>query len=87
MRMRVCYPDCHEAGLCYYYLVIHIENLLRLLQRFSSICDLFADSPSCFSTAFQPDTHCATDGAVCEEQIERWSVTDSMSVSNETRLR
>jgi hypothetical protein len=31
MRMRVCYLDCHEAGLCC-YLVIHIENLLRSLQ-------------------------------------------------------
>jgi hypothetical protein len=33
MRMRVCYLDCHEAGLCC-YLVIHVENLLRLLQLF-----------------------------------------------------
>jgi hypothetical protein len=33
MRMRVCYVDCHEAGLCC-YLVIHIENLLHPLQLF-----------------------------------------------------
>jgi hypothetical protein len=33
MNMRVCYLDCHEAGLCC-YLVIHIENLLRPLQLF-----------------------------------------------------
>jgi hypothetical protein len=33
MRMRVCYLDCHETGLCC-YLVIHIENLLRPLQLF-----------------------------------------------------
>jgi hypothetical protein len=33
MRMRVCYRDYHEAGLCC-YLVVHIENLLRLLQLF-----------------------------------------------------
>jgi hypothetical protein len=33
MRMRVCYLDRHEAGLCC-YLVIHIENLLRPLQLF-----------------------------------------------------
>jgi hypothetical protein len=33
MRMRVCYLDCHEAGLCC-YLVKHIENLLRPLQLF-----------------------------------------------------
>jgi hypothetical protein len=45
MRMRACYLDCHEAGLCC-YLVMHIENLLRPLQLFSSICDLFTDSPS-----------------------------------------
>jgi hypothetical protein len=33
MRMRVCYIDCHEAGLCC-YLWIHIENLLHPLQLF-----------------------------------------------------
>jgi hypothetical protein len=33
MRMRVCYVDCHEAGL-YCYLVIHKENLVNLLQLF-----------------------------------------------------
>jgi hypothetical protein len=33
MRMRVCYLDCHEAGLqC--YLVIHIKNLLSPLPLF-----------------------------------------------------
>jgi hypothetical protein len=34
IRMRVCYLDCHEVGLCC-YLVIHIENLLRPLQLFN----------------------------------------------------
>jgi hypothetical protein len=33
MRMRVCYLDCHEAGLRY-YLVIYIENFIRPLQLF-----------------------------------------------------
>jgi hypothetical protein len=33
MRMRVCYLDCHEAGLCC-YLVIPIENQLHPLQLF-----------------------------------------------------
>jgi hypothetical protein len=33
MHMRVCYLDCHEAGLCC-YLVIHIKSLLHLLQLF-----------------------------------------------------
>jgi hypothetical protein len=33
MRMRVCYLDCHEAGLCC-YLVIHVENLLHPLRLF-----------------------------------------------------
>jgi hypothetical protein len=33
MRLRVCYLDCHDAGLCC-YLVIHTENLLRPLQLF-----------------------------------------------------
>jgi hypothetical protein len=31
IRMRVCYPDCHEAEL-YCYVIIHIENLLRQLE-------------------------------------------------------
>jgi hypothetical protein len=33
LRMRVCYLDCHEAGLCC-YLVIHIGNLLSPLHLF-----------------------------------------------------
>jgi hypothetical protein len=33
MRMRVSYPDYHETGLCF-YLVIHIESLLHLLELF-----------------------------------------------------
>jgi hypothetical protein len=33
MRMRIWYLDSHEAGLCC-YLVIHTENLLRLLRLF-----------------------------------------------------
>jgi hypothetical protein len=33
MRMRVCYVDCHEAGLCC-YLVRLIGNLLHQLQMF-----------------------------------------------------
>jgi hypothetical protein len=33
MRMRVCYLDYHEAGLCC-YLVLHIETLLEPLQLF-----------------------------------------------------
>jgi hypothetical protein len=31
--MRICYLNCHKAGLCC-YLVIHIENLLHPLQLF-----------------------------------------------------
>jgi hypothetical protein len=45
MLMRVCYLDYHETGLCC-YLAIHIENLLRPLQCFRSIWDLFTDSLS-----------------------------------------
>jgi hypothetical protein len=33
MRTRVCYHDCHEAGLCC-YLMVHIGNLLRPLHLF-----------------------------------------------------
>jgi hypothetical protein len=33
LRMRVCYLDCHEAGL-WCYLVIHIESPLRPIQLF-----------------------------------------------------
>jgi hypothetical protein len=46
-RMLVYYLRCHNAGLCC-YLVMHIENLLRPLHCFTSICDLFTDSPSFF---------------------------------------
>jgi hypothetical protein len=34
IHIRVCYLDCHESELCY-YLVIHVERLLRLLQLFA----------------------------------------------------
>jgi hypothetical protein len=44
MRMRVCYLDCHEVGLCC-YLVIHIETYYVHYSCFTSICDLFTDSP------------------------------------------
>jgi hypothetical protein len=43
MHVRVYYLDCHEAGSCC-YLVSHIESLLRPLQVFTSISDLFTDS-------------------------------------------
>jgi hypothetical protein len=33
MGMRVCYLECHEAGLCC-YLVLHVRDLLRPLQLF-----------------------------------------------------
>jgi hypothetical protein len=33
MRIRVCYLDCHEGGLCF-YLVMYIENHLHPLQLF-----------------------------------------------------
>jgi hypothetical protein len=36
--MRVCYLDYNVAGLCCCP-VIHIENLLRALQLFTSICE------------------------------------------------
>jgi hypothetical protein len=45
MRMRVWYLDCHEAGLCC-SLVIRIQNILRPLQIYTSICELFTDSSS-----------------------------------------
>jgi hypothetical protein len=46
LRLRVCYLECHEAGLCC-YLVIHIENLQYYVHYSccTSICDLFTDSP------------------------------------------
>jgi hypothetical protein len=43
MRMRVCYLDCHEAERCCY---VHYSC-------FTSICDLFTDSPS----YHRPPTH------------------------------
>jgi hypothetical protein len=45
VSMRICYLHWHEAGLCC-YLVTHMENLLCPLELFTSICDLFTDSPS-----------------------------------------
>jgi hypothetical protein len=33
MRMRVCYPDYHETGMCWYLLIL-IEKLLHSLQLF-----------------------------------------------------
>jgi hypothetical protein len=47
MRMRVCYLDCHEAGPCC-YLMIQKTNYIHH-SCFTSICDLFSDSPSYFS--------------------------------------
>jgi hypothetical protein len=44
MRMRVCYLDCHETGL-YRYLVIQKTYFIHY-SCFTSICDLFTDSPS-----------------------------------------
>jgi hypothetical protein len=43
MRMRICYLDWHEAGLCC-YLVIHIETYYIHYSCFTCICDLFTDS-------------------------------------------
>jgi hypothetical protein len=48
IRMRACYLDCYETGLCY-YLVVYIENILRPLQLFYSIYDVFTDSPAYIS--------------------------------------
>jgi hypothetical protein len=45
LNMRICYLDCHEAGLCC-YLVTHMQNLLHPLHCFTSIWDLFTDYPS-----------------------------------------
>jgi hypothetical protein len=44
MRMRVCYLDYHEAGLCC-YLVIQ-KAYYVYYNCFTSIYDLFTDSPS-----------------------------------------
>jgi hypothetical protein len=42
MRMRVCYFDCHEAGLCCYLV---IQTYYVHYSCFTSICDVFTDSP------------------------------------------
>jgi hypothetical protein len=55
MRMRVCYMDCHEAGLCS-YLVIYIENILRPLQLFY----FHTDSPSYLGASILYYTYCRT---------------------------
>jgi hypothetical protein len=41
MRTRVCYLNCHEAGLCC-YLVIHIEYRLHPLQLiYFHLCPIY----------------------------------------------
>jgi hypothetical protein len=42
MRMRVCFLDYREGGLCC-YLVIHIKTYYVHYRCFTSICDLFTD--------------------------------------------
>jgi hypothetical protein len=49
MNMRVCYLDCHEAGLrC--YLVIQKTYYVHY-SCFTCVCDQFTDSPSYIFTA------------------------------------
>jgi hypothetical protein len=55
MRVRVCYIDCHEAGLCCYVL-IHIENLKIYYIHYScftSISDLFSDYRMYYTTGLK----------------------------------
>jgi hypothetical protein len=42
MRMRVCYLDCHEAGLCCYLV---IQCYIKDSCFITPFCDLFSDSP------------------------------------------
>jgi hypothetical protein len=51
MRIRVCYLDCHEAGL-WCYLVIHIISITAVLLPF--VTYLLTLSPS--YTGLQPET-------------------------------
>jgi hypothetical protein len=44
MRIRVCYLDCHDAGLCC-YLVVQKTYYIHY-SYFISICDPFTDSSS-----------------------------------------
>jgi hypothetical protein len=44
MHMRVCYLDCHEAGLCC-YLVIHIETYYGHYSGFTSILTYLLSLP------------------------------------------
>jgi hypothetical protein len=44
MRMRVCYQDCHERGLCC-YVVIPITAITAVLLPFVTYV-VFTDSPS-----------------------------------------
>jgi hypothetical protein len=52
MHLRLCYLDCLEAGP-WYFLMIHVENLLGLVGLFISICDAFIDPPSYFRLCYQ----------------------------------
>jgi hypothetical protein len=51
MRMRFWYIDCHDAELCY-YLVIQKTYYVHY-KCFTSICDLFTDSPSYKDVSFR----------------------------------
>jgi hypothetical protein len=51
MRMRVCYQDCHEAGLCC-YIVVYIEKPLATLllpivtfYTAASCCTVYSELP------------------------------------------
>jgi hypothetical protein len=55
MRMRVCYLDCHKAELCC-YLRVHIETYYVNYSCFTSICDIFTDSPS-YIFILKPSSH------------------------------
>jgi hypothetical protein len=51
MRMCVCYLDCHEAGLCCYW-VTHVDTYYIHYSYFTSICDLFIESSSYYEASW-----------------------------------
>jgi hypothetical protein len=44
MRRRVCYLNCHEAGLCCYLVIRTLQNYYISYRCYNSICDFFTDS-------------------------------------------
>jgi hypothetical protein len=81
--MRVCYLDCHEAGL-WCYLVIHVENLLRPLQLFYFICDIFTDFPCYIFINRKFIKHNSAKHSTYNSDSQRYIITKLLNTTHQT---